>query len=803
MSAEQTQIPATATPGSAATRRPVPTASPDHRSRSPGRTLGGYLLREMAFPTLFTLLGLTLLMLARQMLGFADLIVNRGLGGATVAQMAALQLVPLLSDTLPLSVLVGSLVALGRLAADQEIVALEACGLAARRLTRPVATFGVGATVVGLLLSAVLAPASVRRLDAMLEQIGRETPGAAIRAGEQQKFGSWRLQAREATPAGDRVRGVMIEVPDLGETIFAEHAALEPAGEGQTRIILRNGSFVSVSEDRPWLVRFAELDTLLPEEDEKVERPGDRTYDDLPYSALLEIAGDERDSEESRRDALTQIHGRLARPTAALVFGLLATPLFLARGGRSRASGGLLGIVALVVYYGLAQLATGLDHSGAFPAGLPLWLPNVALLALVWPLQRLVSGRSPVARSRAIGPGRLRQALARLRRRTRRTPGEAAAQSAPAVPARRERRMRTRAWALPRYVTGSFLRTLGIAFAVLLTAYLIVDVLERLKWFARYNATASEAIRFYGLRVPLLVSRIVPMSLLVATALLVSLTGARGELTAMRASGIPAPRGMLPVLGICAIVAPLSFLLSDQVVPRTNMLNELLKSAEIKVEEQWYRTPRSGRKAVWFVDGNRLVEAERLDPQLGIVQGLTIYDLDPRGLPMVRRDALGGRHLGGGTWRLFEPVRLDLRGTRLEPEAGAEFAALWEGVPVETDTRNLSVAEIRAEIAWADEHGYDSKGLQVDLTRKLAAPFSCLVLPAVVFLFALSGPPYPKTAAALVASVGVGIGSTLLNDLSASLGYGGMIPPGIAGWAPTAIFGILSAYLFVRLLRRA
>ena len=801
MSAEQSQIHAPATTGSEPASAAMPAAS-GPASRSFGRSLGGYLRREIAAPTLFTLLGLTLLMLAREMLGFADLIVNRGLGGATVAEMAALKLVPLVSDTLPFAVLVGSLVALGRLAADREIVALEACGLAARRLTRPVAVFGIAATVLGLLLTVVLSPASVRRLDALLERVARETPGATIRAGEQHRFGSWRLQAREATPAGDQVRGVMIEVPDLGETIFAEHAALMPAEAGQTRIVLRNGSFVSVSDDRPWLVRFTQLDTLLPDEGNRVERPHARHFDDAPFATLLEVARSESSTDFERRKALTQLHGRLARPTAALVFGLLATPLFLARGGRSRSAGGLLGLVSLVLYYGLAQLGTGLDHAGTFPAGLPLWLPNVVLLAAVLPLHRFVADRSPIARSRAIGTGGLGARLGRLRDRLRRAPTAASLGSKRPAHPRRERRIGAKAWALPRYVAGSYLRMLGIAFAVLLAAYLIVDVLERLKWFARYNATASEAIRFYGLRVPLLVSRIVPMSLLVATALLVSLTGARGELTAMRSSGIPAPRGMLPVLLICAIVAPLSFVLSDQVVPRTNTLNELLKSTEIKVEEQWYKKPRSGRKAVWFIDGNRLVEAERLDPQLGIVQGLTIYDLDERGLPVTRRDALGGRHLGGGTWRLFEPVRLDLTRTRLEPSAGVEFAALWEGVPVETDTRNLSVAEIREEIAWADDHGYDSTGLRVDLARKLAAPFSCLVLPSVVFLFALSGPPYPKTASALVASVALGIGSLLLNDLSASLGYGGALPPGIAGWAPTAIFGILSAYLLVRLLRR-
>lgn len=803
MNADPTQAQATPSRHVATLVPATPETHPELESRPYGHSLGRYLRREIAFPTVFTLLGLSALMLTRQMLGFSDLIVNRGLDVATVAEMALLQLPPLVSDMLPFAVLVGSLVALGRLASDREIVALEACGLAARRLTGPVVTFGVAATAVGLLLACVVSPYSMRRLDATLERIAIETPGATVHAGEAQRFGGWRLQAREASPSGDQVRGVMIEMPELGETVFAERAALESAENGQTRIVLRNGTFVSISNGRPWLVRFDELATLLPTEGTELDRPNSQSFDAAPFAEVFRTAyRDATATGDARARARTQLHTRLSGPVAALVFGFLATPLFLARGGRSRSAGGLLGMIALLVYYGLAQLGSGLDHTRMLPRGLALWIPNLVLVTVAVALQRAVADRSPVADSSGLMRQVVRNRLERWRERSRR----AASSGAPAAsPARTRvgRRIDTRTWALPRYVAGSFLRMLGLAFAVILSAYLIVDILERLQWFARFNATASEAIRFYGYRVPMLVSRIVPMSLLVATALMVSLTGARGELTAMRASGISAPRGMLPVLVICAIVAPLSFLLSDQIVPRANTLNEFLKATEIKVEEQWYQRGPSAEKAVWFLEGDRLVEAEQLDPQVGIVRGLTIYELDERGLPVTRRDARAGRYLGGGTWRLFDAVHLDLEATRLEPRAGPEFAALWEGVPVEADTRNLSVAELRAEIAWADEHGYDARGLHVDLATKLAAPFACLVLPAVVFLYALAGPPYPKTASALVVSVALGVGSVMLRDLSVSLGYGGVISAGVAGWAPTATFGILSAYLLVRLLRRA
>ena len=50
-----------------------------------------------------------------------------------------------------------------------------------------------------------------------------------------------------------------------------------------------------------------------------------------------------------------------------------------------------------------------------------------------------------------------------------------------------------------------------------------IDVLERLEQFAEHGATFSEVLRYYGARIPLLASRVVPMALMVGSALIASL----------------------------------------------------------------------------------------------------------------------------------------------------------------------------------------------------------------------------------------------------------------------------------------
>lgn len=112
-------------------------------------------------------------------------------------------------------------------------------------------------------------------------------------------------------------------------------------------------------------------------------------------------------------------------------------------------------------------------------------------------------------------------------------------------------------------------------------AYPIVDVLERLAFFARYAASAHEVLRYYAARLPLLVLRVVPMALLLATALTVSLLSVHHELLGMRACGISPTRALLLILA-CGVVAPFYFALQNKIVPQATALWHAVKNIEIQ-----------------------------------------------------------------------------------------------------------------------------------------------------------------------------------------------------------------------------
>src|SRR5262249_653330 len=225
--------------------------------------------------------------------------------------------------------------------------------------------------------------------------------------------------------------------------------------------------------------------------------------------------------------------------------------------------------------------------------------------------------------------------------------------------------------------------------------YLLVDVLERLQWFARYHADTLKALRFYSVRLPLLASQIVPMSLLIATALTVSLFSVHRELLGMRACGISVVRALMPILFIAGIIAPGYFLLNEIVVPRTNALAEQVKETEIK-----NRAPQSGPLSmmIWYRAGTHVYQTTQLDPQLGETQEISIYDLGPNGLPVSRVDARAAKHVGKGVWELVDPERVEISSQGLQ-EVPAELQARLGEAPSELlDTKQLGVRDLVRQI---------------------------------------------------------------------------------------------------------
>ncbi len=743
--------------------------SPSLPSGRFGATLIRYVAQELLFPVFFAFLGLTLLILTKDLLSFSDLVINRGFGIGAVSLIALYEIVPLAAHTLPFAVLVGSLIGLGRLKADNEILAIEAAGVPGRKLIIPVLCLAALTTMTGLVLNLFAAPWASRSLAAALLHMARENPGLSLRAGTVHDFNGIKLSVREVSAHGDQLRGVLLWIPEHGQTLFAERGEIAASENGIMQLVLHDGVMLVSPQNEGEETRFATFWQIL--RDDRIPRR--REEDQMLGASLSELSalsGAEADKQNLARRARIELHRRFSYPAASLFFGLLAVPLVLTRHRFSRAAGGVTGFVVTILYYGLMQLGDGLVLAGVVDAWMGVWLPNVAMGGLA--LVLLEQNRFRWVRRRSMHGQTASEETAV--RRTFRLP-------------------RLHRYLLQRYVAYQYTHMLALSFAVLLVGYLLVDLLERLQWFARYQAETGEILRFYRARLPFLVSQIVPMVLLLATALTVSSLSTHCELIGMRACGVSVARVLIPILLIATAAAPVYFSFNEYILPRTNTLAEQIKEREIKG-----RVPRDGPLGtmIWYRMGTRVAQVSQLDPKLGEAQELSIYDLGTNGLPVSRTNARTATYLGNGMWKLADPVRVEISDYGLRQVPASPQMQLGEAPNQALDTKQLGAWELARQIHDAEANGYHATTYHVDLHVKLATPFSCILLPAVALIYAIGGPPFPGPAQTILMSSILGVGYILLTGVFASVGYGGFLPPILAGWAPAlsliVLIGILA-----------
>src|SRR6476660_8703618 len=102
------------------------------------RILDRYLVREIALPFALGLTVLTFILVLPPILVAGEEFISKGVEWSIVARAMATLLPQALSLTIPMAVLLGILVGFGRLSADREFVAMQACGVSLMRLARPV-----------------------------------------------------------------------------------------------------------------------------------------------------------------------------------------------------------------------------------------------------------------------------------------------------------------------------------------------------------------------------------------------------------------------------------------------------------------------------------------------------------------------------------------------------------------------------------------------------------------------------------------------------------------------------------------
>ena len=107
------------------------------------RIIDRYMIREIIPPFLLALLVFTFVLIIPFIIDLAEQMIAKGVPAGTILQLTITLLPQALALTIPMALLIGLLVGLGRLSSDREFVVMMACGISPYRLLQPMLVFAV------------------------------------------------------------------------------------------------------------------------------------------------------------------------------------------------------------------------------------------------------------------------------------------------------------------------------------------------------------------------------------------------------------------------------------------------------------------------------------------------------------------------------------------------------------------------------------------------------------------------------------------------------------------------------------
>lgn len=294
-----------------------------------------------------------------------------------------------LVQAIPIAMLLATLLGLGRLADDRELVAMQALGV------KPRVFFG-GPLVLGLVLTLVLAglsftlqPWGMRSLRLIAHEIIRRNLVSDIRSGVfHEEVPDFTLYAEKVDPGNRWTNVLLFDGRDRETPLLALGArgAVQPDERLENVVfVLEDGSVHRArgfSEDYS-TVGFSRAEFKADVGGAFFQKNNFRSVRE--ESSPLELLEARRAAFEKGEPTLpieVTLHWRLGQALMPLAFAFLGTPLALSRRGGGRAFGVMFSLMSYVGYYLIARAAVQVAEKGELSPWLAGQAPNLLFVVV-------------------------------------------------------------------------------------------------------------------------------------------------------------------------------------------------------------------------------------------------------------------------------------------------------------------------------------------------------------------------------------------------------------------------------------
>ena len=755
---------------------------------------GRYILREVIPPLCLTQVVFTFLLMLDPIRKQAERLIGVGVDGGDIVAILVTLLPYAIGITLPMSLLVGVLMALGRLSGDREFVAMQACGISIGRILTPLLLLATGVAAVDCYVLSTVVPNANQRFREIVTRVAANRAEGEVRPRvfEVDRFPRAVLYVREVAADGWRdVFFADVDRPGEPDAYVAEWGRVAVDAERRTAsVVLRGGQRHRVDPADPGGYEVHDFDQLTIQLDGSALFPEGgpaRGFNELSVGELRDEIAEMRAAGISPHQPIMSLHEKFSIPVACLVFVLLAVGLGVSHRKEGRLASFALGIAVIFAYYVMMYLGTAMAKGQWLSPHLVRWIPNVVLgLAGIV----LVRWRS--------GTIERRTTLSWLVPRTR--PAETVTAGRSGDPQAVVAVSPVARWGinlLDRYVTRIYLHWMALAFVGLLGIFYIGTFLDLADKLFKEETTLLKLLTYFWYATPQYVSYVLPIAALVSTLVTIGLLTRTSELTVMKACGISLYRMAVPILGFSLLWSVVLFALGEGILAQANRRAEALNNEIRTGRAESFGT--ADRR--WLVnESGDIYHYLHFDADRREIGGLSVYEFSGRPWSLARRTyaahaAFEEVWTGHDVWsRGFTTTAGDVPAYEHDAERALPAVAPPEVFSSELPEAELmSYRELERHIIELRALGFDVVTLVVELHRKVSFPL-------VTFILTLIAVPFAVTIGPRGALYGIGAGIVLgftywlVLSVFGALGSAGVLMPAAAAWTPNLIFGASAGY---------
>jgi len=346
------------------------------------RIIRHYILKDFLSAFFFSLAGITFIMVLGNLIRISDLIIRKGIP-VLIALKAFLYFIPYLFEfTIPLACLLGALLSMGRVAADNELIPIRNAGISLLRIFDGFLILGLIASLFLIILHNKIMPELHYQSRALLKSVAQKNIYSLIEPGVFiDTFPNYILYVGDIK--GNTLKNVIIyEIlqDKPSRTTFAQRGEFI-SEENALRIKLEKGFRDEINPNDPskfyrlnFQVMFTtiEMPKQMPESVSK--KPRDYTLKELKQEiALLETKG------ISTLPLVIELQRRVSFSFSALIFIILGFSVAISIHQREKSINFTVAFISAGMYYLLYLLGESLALKGSIPPSLGVWLPNVIM----------------------------------------------------------------------------------------------------------------------------------------------------------------------------------------------------------------------------------------------------------------------------------------------------------------------------------------------------------------------------------------------------------------------------------------